>query len=131
MYHGNTIPGFPYHPHRGFETITIVNKGFCDHSDSLGAAGRFGEGDVQWMTAGKGIVHSEMFPLLDQTKDNPTRFFQIWLNLPARSKMVPPSFAMFWADQVPKHIDDKVEVTVWAGHYFGVEAGEQVVILSF
>lgn len=64
MYHGQQVPEFPGHPHWGFETVTIVRKGLIDHSDSLGAAARFGGGDVQWLTAGRGIVHAEMFPLL-------------------------------------------------------------------
>src|SRR5688572_26401617 len=102
MYHGDVVPGFPRHPHRGFETITIARSGFIDHSDSLGATARFGEGDVQWMTAGRGIVHSEMFPLLRSDAPNPTELFQIWLNLPHRSKMVDPHFAMLWADALPR-----------------------------
>ena len=102
MYHGETVPGFPPHPHRGFETVTIVRKGLIDHSDSLGATARFGRGDVQWLTAGKGIVHAEMFPLLDQNNDNPLELFQIWLNLPAAAKMSEPHFTMFWSQDIPR-----------------------------
>ncbi|MBG6071323.1 MULTISPECIES: pirin family protein [unclassified Polaromonas] len=102
MYHGSTVPGFPAHPHRGFETVTIVRKGLIDHADSLGATARFGRGDVQWLTAGQGVVHSEMFPLLDQGGPNPLELFQIWLNLPAARKMAAPHFTMFWAQDIPK-----------------------------
>lgn len=120
MYHGDKVPGFPSHPHRGFETVTIVRKGLVDHSDSLGATARFGGGDVQWLTAGKGIVHSEMFPLLDAGAPNPLELFQIWLNLPARSKMAEPHFTMFWSDAIPRFASDdakggRTEVAVIAG----------------
>ena len=102
MYHGHTVPGFPVHPHRGFETITLARKGYIDHSDSLGATARFGNGDIQWLTAGAGIQHAEMFPLVHEDSDNHTELFQIWLNLPARSKMAAPHFQMTWAQNVPK-----------------------------
>ena len=104
MYHGADVPGFPGHPHRGFETVTIVRKGLIDHADSLGAAARFGCGDVQWVTAGAGIVHSEMFPLLDTTGPNPLELFQIWLNLPAKNKMVPAHFTMLWSEKIPRQV---------------------------
>ncbi|MBD8489963.1 pirin family protein [Echinicola sp. CAU 1574] len=114
MYHGSKVPGFPAHPHKGFETVTLVERGLADHSDSLGAAGRFGEGDVQWMTAGKGVMHSEMFPLLNQDEKNPLLLFQLWLNLPKANKNVPPHFKMLWADTIPYHteVDENGNKTV-------------------
>ena len=124
MYHGRTVPGFPQHPHRGFETITFVRQGLVDHSDSLGAAARYGRGDVQWMTAGNGIVHAEMFPLLDRDRPNALELFQIWINLPAADKMVEPHFGMLWADEIPHHVvtdaqGRTAEVTVIAGDLAG------------
>jgi quercetin 2,3-dioxygenase len=104
MYHGDTVPGFPAHPHRGFETVTIVRRGLIDHSDSLGATARFGDGDVQWLTAGRGIVHAEMFPLTDPMHPNPLELFQIWLNLPAKNKMVEPHFEMLWSEDIPRKL---------------------------
>ncbi|MAZ26178.1 MAG: pirin [Cytophagaceae bacterium] len=127
MYHGRKVPGFPAHPHMGFETVTLAETGYVDHSDSLGAAGRFGNGDVQWMTAGKGVQHSEMFPLVKTDEENPLLLFQIWLNLPAKSKKVEPHFSMFWSGKIPtvKKQDaagKSMKIKLIAGDYGDVKA---------
>ncbi len=125
MYHGDRVPGFPQHPHRGFETVTFVRRGLVDHSDSLGAGARYGGGDVQWLTAGKGIVHSETFPLLDADGPNTLELFQIWVNLPAADKFAEPHFSMLWADDIP-HLEERdsegrlAEITVVAGSIAGL-----------
>jgi redox-sensitive bicupin YhaK (pirin superfamily) len=126
MYHGSTVPGFPSHPHRGFETVTFVRRGLVDHADSMGAAARYGRGDVQWLTAGGGIQHAEMFPLLDTAGPNPLELFQIWLNLPAADKMAAPYFTMLWDGDIPRHVIEAADgaepsvVTVVAGELAGV-----------
>lgn len=127
MYHGEVVPGFPGHPHRGFETITVVREGMVDHADSMGAAGRYGDGDVQWMTAGKGIQHSEMFPLLSEEQENPLELFQIWLNLPKKSKMVNPHFKMLWNEAIPRLSTEDpngntIKIEIIAGELEGAKA---------
>jgi quercetin 2,3-dioxygenase len=127
MYHGRRVAGFPKHPHRGFETVTITRRGYVDHSDSLGSTSRYGFGDLQWMTAGEGIQHAEMFPLLERTAPNPLELFQIWINLPARDKLVAPHIKMHWAEEIPKlrSLDSRgnaLEIDLYAGRYDGVEA---------
>lgn len=97
------IAGFPWHPHRGIETITYVLAGTVEHRDSLGNSGTLGPGDVQWMTAGSGILHQEM-PRGDSS--GRMHGFQLWANLPSVMKMTPPRYQDVVSDAIPEHIDD-------------------------
>ena len=93
------LPGFPWHPHRGIETITLMLEGRVEHGDSLGNTGVIGPGDVQWMTAGSGIIHQEM-PKGEE--DGRLAGLQLWLNLPATHKMMPPRYRDVTTDQIPE-----------------------------
>lgn len=122
MYHGEGgIPGFPNHPHFGFETITVVTRGFVDHCDSMGQTARYGQGDVQWLTAGNGIQHSEMFPLVHSDAPNPTELFQIWLNMPAASKTAPPHFTIAWHEDQPRFEQGGAVLQLVGGSFMGME----------
>jgi quercetin 2,3-dioxygenase len=105
------IGGFPSHPHRGFETVTYMLEGHMEHRDHMGNVGDLQSGDVQWMTAGAGIIHSEM----PKQNDGRLRGFQVWLNLPAREKMQPPSYRDISAEQIPVFNDGEVAIKAIAG----------------
>ncbi|MDF1856869.1 pirin family protein [Pseudooceanicola sp.] len=109
--------GFPWHPHRGIETITYVLSGTVEHSDSLGNTGRLGAGDVQWMTAGSGIMHQEM-PQGDP--NGQMHGFQLWANLPASLKMTTPRYQDINSGEIPQIIDDDgAVVRVIIGAFWG------------
>ncbi len=111
------IAGFPGHPHRGFETVTYMLAGLMRHEDSSGAGGTLRPGGVQWMTAGRGIVHSEM----PEQEQGLMAGFQLWVNLPAEQKMCPPRYQNVEPDAVPEVIrDDGVKIRVVAGEAEGV-----------
>ena len=109
------IAGFPPHPHRGFETITYMLNGKWQHKDSAGNEGKLGQGSVQWMTAGRGIVHSEM-PI--QT-DGLARGFQLWLNLPKEKKMIEPAYQDIESEQIPIVKEKAGTVKVISGNFHG------------
>ncbi|MGH7419047.1 MAG: pirin family protein [Candidatus Rokuibacteriota bacterium] len=109
-------PGFPYHPHRGIETVTIVRTGEVQHRDSLGHHGRIGAGDIQWMTSGSGILHEEM----PQVRPEGIGGLQLWLNLPAREKMTRPKYRDLESSQlVERELDEGARVRVIAGEAAG------------
>jgi redox-sensitive bicupin YhaK (pirin superfamily) len=116
--------GAPDHPHRGFETVTYVLDGAIEHGDSQGNRGRIGAGDVQWMTAGSGVIHSEMPS--EEIRRNGGRLhgFQLWVNLPRRDKMMKPRYQELRASEIPVAASDdgKVSVTVIAGESLGTRA---------
>ena len=113
------IAGFPAHPHRGFETVTYILDGHMLHEDHLGNKGNLKSGGVQWMTAGRGIIHSEM-PQQDRGR---MRGFQLWINLPAKDKMKPASYRDLQAADIPEvKLAEKGKVRVIAGEYAGTRA---------
>ncbi|HEY0159730.1 MAG TPA: pirin family protein [Thermoanaerobaculia bacterium] len=116
--------GAPDHPHRGFETVTYVLEGAVEHEDSQGNRGRIGPGDVQWMTAGSGVIHSELPS--EELRRNGGRMhgFQLWVNLPRRDKMMKPRYQELRASEIPTATspDGKVSVTVIAGESLGTKA---------
>ena len=111
------IKGFPMHPHRGIETVTYMINGNVNHKDSIGNAGSIGPGDIQWMTAGGGIMHEEM----PQPCETPMVGFQLWVNLPASLKMTTPRYQDVASDQIPRvERQDGVSIRVIAGEVDGV-----------
>jgi len=112
------IKGFPWHPHRGIETITYLITGDIEHGDSLGNKGSILNGDCQWMTAGSGIIHQEMPKPCERMLGA-----QIWLNLPAKYKMVPPKYGDIKSENIPVVVEENSKVRVIAGSYKGKEGG--------
>ena len=116
--------GAPDHPHRGFETVTYLLQGAVEHEDSAGHKGRIGPGDVQWMTAGAGIVHSEMPSAELRERGGRMHGFQLWVNLPRRDKMMSPRYQEIPADRIPegRSADGQIVVKVIAGEALGARS---------
>ncbi|KAI7838766.1 hypothetical protein COHA_007559 [Chlorella ohadii] len=108
--------GFPDHPHRGFETCSIMLRGKMEHADSMGNKGVIGDGGVQWMTAGRGVIHSEM-PVVTS---GDLHGFQLWINLPAKDKMMKPRYQDYQAEDIPVAEKDGASVRVMAGDSMGI-----------
>lgn len=121
------LAGFPWHPHRGIETITYVLEGDVEHGDSMGNSGKIGPGDVQWMTAGSGIVHQEM-PL--GSSKGTLIGFQLWANLPASQKMIDPRYRGILASEIPIVKDGSAEVRVISGQAAGVKGPVHEIVIE-
>ena len=119
------IAGFPPHPHRGFETITYMLNGKFRHKDSAGNEGFLSDGSVQWMTAGRGVIHSEM----PEKTDGKVRGFQLWLNLPKKLKMIEPSYNDIPSDEIPSIELENGKVKIISGEFNGVK-GQVCIILG-
>ena len=120
MYHGKVVPGFPIHAHWGYETITMASKGYIDHFDSLGNEGRFGNGDVQWISAGDLYFHNEMYPLVHDDDTNHNEITQIMINLPLKDKGTQPEVRTMWSEEIPVSSREGYTVKVIAGEFEGV-----------
>ena len=120
--------GAPWHPHRGFETVTYMLAGEMEHEDSVGSKGVITPGDVQWMTAGKGIIHSELPTKKMMEEGGLMHGFQIWVNLPAKDKMMNPRYQDITADRSPTIEKDGVWARVIAGECLGIESSIDTVI---
>jgi redox-sensitive bicupin YhaK (pirin superfamily) len=119
------MAGFPSHPHRGIETVTYMLDGKVEHSDSMGNRGVIGKGDIQWMTAGSGIIHEEM-PKYEQGK---MHGFQLWVNLPSASKMIPPRYQDISEGKIPVvELENRSRVKVLAGTFQGVRGPVENII---
>jgi redox-sensitive bicupin YhaK (pirin superfamily) len=110
------IKGFPWHPHRGIETVTYLMKGEVEHQDNIGNKGVIGPGDIQWMSAGSGIIHQEM----PQGKDG-MNGFQLWVNMPAKKKMSAPKYRGIEAGEIESLKKEGAEIKVIAGEYEGIK----------
>ena len=113
------LAGFPMHPHRGIETVTYMLDGMVDHKDSMGNSGRIEKGDIQWMTAGSGILHEEM---PKEPDDGMMEGFQLWVNLPANLKMIKPRYRGIRSSEIPEvQLDNGISVKIIAGEFRGAK----------
>ena len=118
---GAYVAGFPEHPHRGFETVSYMKQGKMRHRDSVGNEGVIADGGVQWMTAGRGIIHSEM----PEQSEGLLWGYQLWVNLPAEHKMTTPRYQDIQADGIPEVSEDGVDVRIMAGDWRGTKGASQ------